>query len=220
MTTRAQLRDRVRAELNDLGAIRLWPDERLNAWLVAGLRAFGRELGLEKATTIMTVAAQAGYALPADIEQVTRVEHPAGHFRQPIAFAAGDVAPEAAAPDSPLIPRPSPLAYDVYGGQLILSPAPDRAGETIAVRYRGAYAEPVADASVLDVPTRDEDAVLFYACARACEWLAMDEGKRQRFERQRGASPAAVAREYDREARSVARQRRARVQSRRLAIRE
>ena len=218
MTTRAALRTRVRAELNDLGATRLWPDERLNAWLVESLRWLGRELGLEQAASLTSVAAQASYALPTDVVEVTRVEHPTGVFRLPIAHAGGDIAP-AAALDSGVATRDSGLVYDVYGGQLILSPAPDRAGEAIAVRYRGAYAEPTADASVLDVPLRDEDAVLFSACARACEWLAMDEGKRQRFERQRGASPAAVAREYDGEARAIVRQRRARVASRRLVIR-
>jgi hypothetical protein len=219
MTTRADLRTRIRAELNDLGATRLWPDERLNAWLVESLRWLGRELGLEKATGLTSVANQAGYALPADVVEVTRVEHPIGAFRLPIAHAGGDVAPDAALDVSSGLAAAVSGTYDVYGGQLILSPAPDRAGETIAVRYRGAYAEPPADAGVLDVPLRDEDAVLFSACARACAWLAMDEGKRQRFERQRGASPAAVAQEYDREARAVVRQRRARVASRRLVIR-
>ena len=218
MTTRAELRNRIRAELNDLGATRLWPDERLNQWLVEGLRYLGRELPLEKSASLTTVANQASYGLPADLEQVTRVEHPTGHFRQPVPFASGDRSPEG----DPLNVARSTFngVYDVYGGQLILSPAPDRAGETIGVRYRGAYAEPTADAAALDVAIRDEDAVLFYACARAVEWIAMDEAKRQRFERQRGASPAAVAREYDREARAVVRQRRARVSPRRLAIRE
>jgi hypothetical protein len=220
MTTRAELRNRIRAELNDLGAVPLWADARLNQWIVDGLRHLGRELPLEKSASLVTVAGQAGYALPADVLEVTRVEHPTGRFRQPVPAASGD-----RSPDATLLPgdaglEPSELTYDVYGGQLILSPAPDRAGETVAVRYRGAYAEPSADATALDVPTGDEDPVVFYACARAIEWIAMDEAKRQRFERQRGASPAAVAREYDGEARSAIRQRRARVAPRRLVIRE
>jgi hypothetical protein len=219
MTTRAQLRDRIRAELNDLGAVRLWPDERLQQWAVEGLRWLGRELGLELATSLTSVASQASYVLPAALVEVTRVEHPSGYFRQPVAFAGGDSTPEATMFPADVRLGPGQLTYDVYGGSLILSPAPDASGQAILVRYRASYSEPTADAGVLDVPLRDEDAVVFYVGARACEWLAMDEGKRQRFERDRGSAPADVAGFYDRQARAVVHQHRLRVAPRRLVIR-
>jgi hypothetical protein len=214
MTTRAELRARIRAELNDAGATALWPDERLNQWIVEGLRDFGRHAGLQKSQTIASVAGQAGYPLAADVLQVARVEHPSGRFRVPAPFSAGEVAPGVS------LAEPGPaLLYDVWGGLLVLSPRPAASGEPIVVRYVGAYAEPVGDAGVLDVAAHDEDAIVFYACRRAATWIAGDEAKRQRFERQRGADPSGVAREYERAYVGLVRQRRGRVATRRLAIR-
>ncbi len=219
MTTRAELRARIRAELNDAGAVPLWGNGQLDQWITEGLRALARDgVGLEKATTLASVAEQASYALPADVVEVLRVEHPAGFFRKPVPFAAGDVAPEAELFPSDAGLRPGELLYDVYGGQLVLSPAPDGSGEAIVVRYVGAYAEPSGDGSVLDVAARDEDALVLWACARALRWIGLDESKRQRFERQRGASPAFLQGEYDRQYRRIVSQRRSR-RPRRLAIR-
>ena len=218
MTTRGELRARVRAELNDGGGSQLWPDERLNQWIVEGLRELGRSLGLEKSQTLVSVKDQAAYALASDVLQVRRVEHPSGFFRTPAAFASGDVASDADPSSDPGL-KPTALLYDVWGGQLILSPAPDAAGQAIVVRYVGAYAEPSGDASVLDVPTRDEDAVMFAVCRRALQWISVDEAKRQRFGRQRGADAGAEARRYAQEFTALVRQRRGRVATRRLAIR-
>jgi hypothetical protein len=223
MTTRAELRTRIRAELNDAGVTPLWPDERLNQWIVEGLRDLGRRLGLEKSVTLMSVQDQASYALPADLVQVRRVEHPSGLYRTPVAFAAGDAAPEANGLHlvdclgGPTLPE---LRYDVWGGTLELDPVPGTTGEPIVVRYLGAYAEPTGDGGPLDVPSRDEDAVLFFVCGRSMQWIAGDEAKRQRFERQRGADPIDARREYDREYTALVRQRRGRVAIRRLAIRQ
>ena len=218
MTTRAELRTRIRAELNDGGTAQLWPDERLNQWIVEGLRELGRSLGLEKSQTLVSVKDQAAYALASDVLQVKRVEHPSGFFRTLVPFASGDVGPEADLATDPAL-KPAALLYDVWGGQLILAPAPDAAGQAIVVRYVGAYAEPSGDASVLDVATRDEDAVVFAVCRRALQWISVDEAKRQRFERQRGADASAEARRYEQEFTTLVRQRRGRVATRRLAIR-
>jgi hypothetical protein len=218
VTTRAELRARARAELNDLGAVSLWPDELLNGWVVEGIRELGRDLPAERSTSLVSVAGQAGYALPSDVVEVVRVEHPAGYYRLPVAQGSGDVAPGASwqAIGVPAGEGGMALLYDVYGGQLSLVPAPSLSGEAIAVRYWAAYAEPTSDASVLDVPARDEDAVLFNARARALQWLGMDEAKRQRFERSRGASPVGSARQYERQYRDVVRAARDRVRIRRL----
>jgi hypothetical protein len=219
VTTRAELRARIRSELNDGGGVALWADGLLNQWAVEALRAFGRQVGLEKSVTLASVAGQASYALPADLLQVRRVEHPSGLYRTPAPFAAGD-----AAPDGPLVdalggPTLPELLYDVWAGALVLSPPPGTAGEPIVVRYVGAYAEPSSDASVLDVAAQDEDALVLFVCGRALRWIGMDEAKRQRFERQRGADPHTLRRDYDREYQTLVRQRRGRVATRRLAIR-
>ncbi len=219
MTTRADLRARARTELNDGGGVALWADSLLNQWITEALRAFGRQIGLEKSVTLSSVADQAGYTLPADLLQVRRVEHPSGLYRTPAPFAAGDVAPDAPLVDGLGGPTLPELLYDVWAGTLVLSPPPAAAGEPIVVRYLGAYAEPSSDASVLDVPARDEDALVLFTCGRALRWIGMDEAKRQRFERQRGADPHTLRQDYEREYQALVRQRRGRIATRRLAIR-
>jgi hypothetical protein len=92
---------------------------------------------------------------------------------------------------------PGGLWYELWGGELVLTPAPETTGEAIAVRYVGAYIEPSIDASVLDVATRDEDAIVAHVCAHAMEWIGADETKRMRFERERGASPADSRRQFE-----------------------
>ncbi|MGH9154564.1 MAG: hypothetical protein ACRD1K_01640, partial [Acidimicrobiales bacterium] len=218
--TRLDLRTRARSELNDAGGTPLWVSAELDRWILEGLRQMGRDgLGRELSQSIMTVASQAAYTLASDVVQVLRVEHPSGYFRKPVAFAAGDVAPGADFLLGVESLKPAELQYDVFGGQVILSPAPDASGQTVAVRYRGAYTEPTVDGSVLDVALRDEDALLYVTCARALAWIGMDESKRQRFERQRGASPVTSQRYYEQRYRDHVRQRRDRVASGRLAIR-
>ena len=101
----------------------------------------------------------------------------------------------------------------------MLIPAPDAASETIEVRYKGAYAVPSDDVTALELATADEEALVFYACARALQWIALDEAKRQRFERQRGADPASVRLEYERQFQGLARQRNGGVRGRRIASR-
>ena len=91
---------------------------------------------------------------------------------------------------------------------MVLIPAPDATGEAIEVRYKGAYTVPADDVTALDVATSDEEALVLYACGRALQWIALDEAKRQRFERQRGADPSAVRQEYERRFQALHRQRR------------
>ncbi|MCC6224711.1 MAG: hypothetical protein IT201_14605 [Thermoleophilia bacterium] len=219
MTTRAQIRTTIRSELNDSGGVQLWSDALLNTWLIEALRDYGREVGLEKTTTLTTVASQASYALPADTLQVLRVEYPSGYFRVPSPYHGGDVAAEASPTPMPGL-RPGELVYEVWGGSVILSPAPSASAETITVRYIGAYSEPANDGDSLDVPTREEAAIVAYVAMRAVQWIDTDESKRQRFERQKGASAREAARQYQEQYQSVIRQRRgSRISVRRLVPR-
>lgn len=178
MTTRAALRTQIRNELNDAGATPLWSDERLNQWLAEAIRDYGRALPREVETSLASVADQAGYVLPADALRVARVEHPADVLR-----VAGADGAEAA-------------GYEVFGGQLVLAPAPGASGEAIGLRYLARYAEPAADGDTLATPVEDDALLVWYACWRALGWISADEAKRQRFERQRGATAAAEAEHY------------------------
>lgn len=220
MTTRADIRTRIRTELNDTGGTPLWASANLDQWIVEGLRQMARDgLGIQKTQSITTVANQEGYNLASDVVAVSRVEYPSGYFRKRVAFAAGDVAPDADFLLGVDSLKPGEYLYDVYADQVLLNPKPDVSSETIKVRYRAAYSEPTVDGSVLDVATRDEDALVFAVCVRALAWIGMDESKRQRFERQRGASPLNVLRFYEQRYRDLVRQRLDRVASGRLTVR-
>ena len=178
MTTRADLRSRVRAELNDAGAAQLWTDADLNRWLAEGVRAWSYDWPAERSTTLATAKGQPNYGLPGDLITVRRVEHPTGIYRAPVPFASGDVAPEARLLDLGCGVNPAELIYDVYNGVLWLSPAPDAAGESITVRYDGLWIVPSSDVTVLDLVSQDEDPVVWVACASALRWIGTDEAKR------------------------------------------
>lgn len=198
MTTRAAFRAQVRGELNDGGATPLWPDERLNQWLAEAIRDYSQALPREVSTTLTTVAGQAAYALPTDALRVARVEHPAGVLR-----VAGTDGAEVA-------------GYEIFGGQLVLAPAPSGGGEAIGLRYLARYAEPAADGDALATPAEDHALLAWYVCWRALGWISTDEAKRQRFERQHGASAASEAERYRHLYREALTQRRRSVRATRL----
>src|SRR5439155_9815419 len=101
-------------------------------------------------------------------------------------LAGGDVLP------GPDVVRPvlasQQLTYDVFAGNLVLEPAPDVSGETIALRYLAVYAEPSADGDTLATPGRDDELLTWLVCSRALDWITTDESKRMRYERVRGSS--------------------------------
>jgi hypothetical protein len=213
--TRGAWRALVRAELGDEGATKLWSDSLLNEWLNAAIRDYGRVVPREEATTLPTVAGQAAYALPLGLVEVVRVEHPAHTFRVFAPRAGGDPSP-----------GPSPIrggehSYDVWEGQLVLEPAPGASGESVAVRYTTRRAEPTTDVEPLPVERGDEDLLLLYVCGRALTWVSAQEGKRQAFERDRGASAAQLAGAYEGRYRAaLASRQRTGARARRLVVRE
>ena len=221
MTTRADLRSRVRAELNDAGGTTLWSDANLNAWLAEGIRAWSIDVPAQRVSTLTSVKDQPNYGLPGDLLAVRRVEHPTGIYRAPVPFVGGDRSgelPELVDGERGLV-APGTPTYDVYQGVLWLDPAPAAAGENIVVRYAGLYTVPSSDATVLDLPSQDEDPVVWYAVSRALRWIAVDEAKRQRFERQRRSDPWEIQRGYDQMVSGAVRDRRRRVAPRRLVVR-
>jgi hypothetical protein len=221
MTTRADIRTRARDELNDTGAVKVWSDALLNRWIGEAIREWSRAAPRDRTWQTTSTANDPSYVLPSDVLEVVRVEHPPGIFRTRGGLRDGDVSPTADASAlggwSGL--RPAELTWEQWGGEVVLIPAPDAAGEAIEVRYKGAYTVPADDVTALDVATSDEEALVFYACARALQWIALDEAKRLRFERQRGADPSDVRQEYERRFQGLIRQRRGAVRPRRLVVR-
>jgi hypothetical protein len=192
-STRAQWRALVRAELGDQGATPLWADALLNEWLNEAIRDFARQVPREASLSLTTVAAQADYALPNGLIEVVRVEHPADVMRTFAPLVGGDRRTSG----TDRVDRvASPYTYDVWGGALILDPAPTANGESVLVRYTQQRAEPAADTDPLPVEQPDTDLLLLHVCARAMTLISTQEGKRQAFERDRGQTAAAQAAAY------------------------
>jgi hypothetical protein len=221
MATRSDIRSRARDELNDSAATKLWSDALLNRWIGEAIREWSRVAPRDRTWQTTSTANDPSYALPSDALEVVRVEHPPGLFRVRGGLRDGDTAPAAdlSALGSWTGLKPAELTWEQWNGELVLVPAPGASGEVIEVRYKGAYAVPADDATALEVAAADEDALVLYVCARALQWVALDEGKRQRFERQRGVDPSAVRSEYDRDFQQLVRQKRAGIRPRRLVVR-
>ncbi len=213
--TRAQWRALVRAELGDEMSPYLWSDALLDEWLVEAVRDFGRAVPREATVTLWSVAGQAGYSLPLGLVEVVRVEHPPGAYRVFAPRTGGDPAPGAAGATG------EPGGYDVWGGELVLEPAPVTSGEPIMVRYTSQCAVPSADSDPLPVEASDVELLLLYVCGRALQWVATQEGKRQAFERERGASATTLAASYQGRYRAaLASRQRTGTRARRLVVRE
>ena len=221
MATRADIRTRARDELNDNAATKLWSDALLNRWIGEAIREWSRVVPRDRTWQTTSTANDPSYVLPSDVLEVVRVEHPPGLMRVRGGLRDGDVAPTAdlSALSGWTGLRPAQLTWEQWAGEVVLIPAPGATGEAIEVRYKGAYAVPSDDVTALEVATADEDALMLYVCARALQWVALDEEKRQRFERQRGADPAASRQEYDRDFQQLVRTRRGGVRPRRLVVR-
>jgi hypothetical protein len=218
MTTRADIRTRTRDELNDNGAVKLWSDALLNRWIGEGVREWSRAVPRDGTWATTSVANTPGYALPADVQEVVRVEHPAGVFRTRGGLRDGDVSPTADLGNWQGL-RPAQMTWERWGGEVVLIPAPGASGEAITVRYKGEYSVPGDDVTALDVPPLDEEGLVLYVCARALQWIAQDEAKRQRFARERGADPVASRQGYERGFQAVVRHRRDGTRQRRIVPR-
>jgi hypothetical protein len=221
MATRADIRTRAREELNDNGGVKLWADALLNRWIGEAIREWSRVVPRDRTWQTTSTANDPSYALPSDALEVVRVEHPPGLFRARGGLRDGDASPTA---DLGTLGgwtglRPAQLTWEQWAGEVVLIPAPGATGEAIEVRYKGTYTVPADDVTALEVAAIDEDALLLFVCARALQWVALDEAKRQRFERQRGSDPAAARQQYEHDFRQLVRERRGGVRPRRLVVR-
>jgi hypothetical protein len=218
MATRADIRTRARDELNDNGSVKLWSDSLLNTWIGEAIREWSRVMPRDRTWQTTSTANDPSYVLPSDVLEVVRVEHPPGLFRVRGGLQDGDMAPTADLSGWTGL-KPAQLTWEQWAGEVVLIPAPGATGEVIEVRYWGTYTAPSDDVTALEVATADEDALMLYVCARALQWIALDEAKRQRFERQRGVDPAASRQQYDRDFQQLVRERRGGVRPRRLVVR-
>jgi hypothetical protein len=155
MTSRAELRDRVRVELGDTVATYLWSDATLNEWIGAAIEEWSRLAPPQRSLTLTTVSGTLIYTLAVAHQGILSVT------------AAG---------------RDVPLDESLWGEQsdgtvqrLALEFDPGAASYTL--EYLGWYALPAADASVLEVAGNAERALVFRVCSRALGWLESQRGK-------------------------------------------
>lgn len=219
MATRATLRTTIRAELNDSGGTAFWSTALLDRWIADAIRAWSRDVPRERTWSQTTTANDGTYTLPSDWMDGVRCEYPAGYMRTRAPFAGGDVTPDVIVSNDPTL-KPVDLLWDVWAGELVLSPVPTKSGETISTRYLAQYTAVSDDVTVLDVPVAEEEALVWWVCSRALEWIGMDESKRQRFESDRGADPVKVRGAYDERYRQMVGERTRGVRQRRAVVRE
>jgi hypothetical protein len=222
MTTRAQLRASIRAELNDSGGATLWSDALLNEFINQAIRTYSRELPKEITTALTVVANQAAYSLPSDFDRAIRVEQPDDTIRayDPRERTLTD---DLSMSESSGATRHGAWAYRIWANQIILDPTPTTAGgdQNITLDYLGRYAEPSVDGDTIATPASDDDILAALACADALRWISMDESKRVRFQ-QRGRlgapAPTSMAEAYERRANVIFAIRKRRIRIRGLEV--
>jgi len=176
----SDLRSTLRTLLNDsVAGGYLWGDSTLNLHINDAIRSYSRSFPREMETTIITVAGQAAYDLPAGCVAVVRVVAPG---LVPEAMVEGGDA--------------TGTGYEVYGGKLALLPALVEGGQSITVRYLAPHAALALDTDASTAPAADEDLIFAFAAARALQSLAMEEAKRQLFEQRAGQSATSAAALY------------------------
>jgi hypothetical protein len=201
LTTRATLRQSIRDELNDNGSTKLWSDGLLNSYIAEAIRAYSREAPEEASGTLDVTANVETVALPARFIRAVRVEQPAGALRYPLSTMRTYEGTFTGL--SQLIDFESRVGeaggrpgYRIWGGNVVLDPAPTSDDDDGTIDYYRSYAEPSADGDTLATPSVDDDLLIRLVCARALDWISTDEAKRMRFERQRGVSAISMADHY------------------------
>lgn len=221
MTTRTALRTSIRTELSDTGGTPMFSDTLLNEWINEAIRTYSRELPEEASATVTVVADQAAYALPARTSQVIRVEQPKGAIRLPISGSRTSATSLGGLFDlQNRVGTAGAWGFRLFGGNLILDPAPTSIGsdEDVRLDYLRGYAEPAADGDTLATPATDDDVLIHLTCSAALLWVAADESKRVRYQETRGIAPGPTARGYAERARSAIGTRSSRLRTRTLEI--
>lgn len=173
MTTRAELRGRLRRFLDDPDPVApLWPDTTLDEWLATAAREYGVCFPREASASLAPVAGQTDYPLPSDARRVVRVESPPG---QALPRRAPRVAHEPGAGQS----------WAAFGGKLLFGLPPT---DPIAVAFRGPYPWPIADSEPLTLPDEGLDLIM-----RGAAILALGQRQIGAAKRRGGSPPESVA---------------------------
>ena len=169
MTTRSALRDRIRSELGDTVVTYLWSDAQLNEWINAALEDWSQVVPPVVTTAQTTIAGTKTYTL-------------ANRHQGIMAVFANAVAP-------------GNMVYDALwtvvniGSVQNIEFVFDPGGTTYYIRYLGFYTALSTDGSVLDCSVSSEQALIYWVCWHASNWLGAQREKR-------GVKPATAERDY------------------------
>jgi len=163
-----QIATRVRRQFGDADGV-LLTDQAFFDWINDAMREIVLENDLLKQrATSATVIGQSSYTIPLDLIRM----HSLSIFGLPIRETSFPEARDTVKnlDDSSVYPRGTPEMYWVYGGNLFLYPAPDRASSTgLLMNYNRA---PVAVALMTDIPelnTRYDTRLIEYCAAQAAD---------------------------------------------------
>ncbi len=190
MTTRLEIKGRVRNELNDLGPNFVWADYLVYQWLDEALDQLSLDLPTRQQITIPLAGAQRNYQLstilgaaPVGPGGVVSLEFPPGNLmpRGNALQTNNGLVSESGA-------QPFANCWDVielpggagYGGLEILFRYPPwtAANQYAYLLIETIYTHPTADVTLLTVANFDEPLLVWYICERALSWLAEQRGKR------------------------------------------
>jgi hypothetical protein len=171
MTNRADIRNKVRRELNDIAVGNyLYSDQLLNDYFLDAMDDWSGQNPPLKSTTIAPVNGQSLYPLAVNLQNISSVEQPDGI---PLPRVNTD---QAATPEGW---QAYQQGWDYQAWKTLVLRYPSVTGDpTITVRYYGYYLAPTDDITVLDIETADEHAIVWFICMRALNWLETQREQR------------------------------------------
>jgi hypothetical protein len=170
MINRADLRSRIRYELNDaLVGNYLYPDFLLNFYIEEALRDWSFRYPPVRTSNVTPVNGQRFYNLNFDIQRIIRVEQPEG-----VRLPQGNISLEAHHSYKPYL-----QAWEyTKARQLALRYNSVTNDPIITLTYYGYYLLPADDTGVLDIEDPDDNALVWFVCSRAIQWLDTQRGQR------------------------------------------
>jgi hypothetical protein len=173
--TLPMVRARVRRELGDTEAARLWTDERVADQVADAIRELGQLLPRgPAAVTLAATAGQREYALGVEALRVVAVEWPPGTMLP----RERGLMPASGSPEGPAGGYAQAWTADARAGTIRLRNAPGVSGESIRVLYVPPIAVPANDGDAIGIEEDEGALVALLACRSLWELRRLDDAKR------------------------------------------